>query len=74
MRSLPLGLTKYMRRRIEELVHTRGDFCVCGRQFFDQEQVLTGFDAAHCLILAGGECSGRIKIPVACSIYTAPRQ
>jgi hypothetical protein len=29
-RPFPLGLTQSMRRRIEDLVHTSGDFCVCG--------------------------------------------
>ena len=68
-----LGLTKSMWRRIEHLVHTSGDFCVCGRLFVDQENVVTGFDIRHRLILAGGECRGRIKIPVIRSIYSAPR-
>ena len=70
---LRLGLTRSMWRRIEDLIHSRGDFCICGRQFVDQENVVTGFDAGHRLIMAGGECSGRIKIPIICSIYLAPR-
>jgi hypothetical protein len=69
-----LELTQSMWRQIGDLVHIRGDFCVYGRQFVDQENVLTGFDAGHRLILAGGECSGRINIPVIRSIYTAPRR
>jgi hypothetical protein len=73
-RPFPLGLAQSMRRRIEDLVHTSGDLCICGRQFVDLEYVLIGFDAGHRLILAGGECGGRIKIPVACSIYLAPRK
>jgi hypothetical protein len=66
-----LGLTRSMWRRIEDLVHRHVDFCVCGRQFVGQESVVTGFDAEHRLILAGRECSGRIKIPVIRSIYLA---
>jgi hypothetical protein len=68
-----LGLTRSMWRRIEDLVRIRGDHCVCGRQFVDQEHVLTGFDAGHRLIMAGAECRGRVKVPVICSIYLPPR-
>jgi hypothetical protein len=57
-RRLRLGLTQSMWRRIEDLVHTRGDFCVCGRQFIDRENVLTGFDAGHRLILAVAAVAG----------------